>query len=123
MQAPPVEIFVARATMEHSHLGCEAGGHLACPFYRRRRRLLAPQAGSVCYFAMRMVRGEMHPADGFLPKPACRLDQRREERSNARAFLRVDADSGGSFQIIRIVLWQVCSGTHLARRQRSDIPI
>src|SRR4029077_14605574 len=114
MQAPPVEIFGARATMEHIHLGCGAGGHLACPFYRRRRRLLAPQAGSLCYFAMRMVPVEMHPADECLPKPACRLDQHPEERSNARGFLRVDADSAALFQIIRIVLWQVCSGAHLA---------
>src|SRR5438093_10689387 len=35
---------------------------------------------------------EMHLAGVFLPKPACRLDQRREEQSNARAFLIIDAD-------------------------------
>jgi len=43
---------VSKAGREHSHLGCGAGGHLACHGTDRKNqagRPVAPQAGCLCY--------------------------------------------------------------------------
>src|SRR5947208_1717477 len=100
MRVRPVETDATPKMREHSHHGCGAGRHLACRFPCRRGRLLAPQAGSLCYYSTRTAPSEMHRAYAFLPRPAFRRDPRPAERSNARVFLIIDWDYAKSFQII-----------------------
>src|SRR5438552_1700807 len=100
MPAQRAEIFATSEMTGHSHHGCVADRHLACRFYRMRGRLLAPQAGSLRYYAMRTAPSETHRVYAFLPRPAFRRDLRPAERSNARVFLIIDWDYAKSFQII-----------------------
>src|SRR6516225_8590177 len=114
MQIMPAEIGAALGITEHNHLGCGAARHLACRFFCRRGRLLAPQVrhgdsvlwrtGSLCY---QTAACKMHRGDVSLPELVCRSDRYPEERSNVRVFLKVDAGCAMSFQIIRIVPRQV----------------
>src|SRR5439155_18690610 len=103
----PVETDVALEITEHSHHGCGAGRHLACRFPCRRGRLLAPQAGSLCYYSTRTVPSEMHPACVFLARPACQRDQHRAERSSAQVSLIIDWDCAKLFEIIQIAATRV----------------
>src|SRR5439155_6270937 len=65
----------------------------------------------------RIAQFEMHPADAFPPKQACRLDRRPAEQSNARVFQIIDSGCVMSFQTIQIAVLEVLLAARPARPQ------